>query len=104
VILAGSKHGRDIFSEFRKAAARIPESAHLANVPTADQSGTPRTEENKGWWRPADEHREKYSMGAGYYLKSSGHYSSGWLVCKVVRYGEKWGDDIYISLAQICLI
>jgi hypothetical protein len=29
------------------------------------------------------EHREKYSMGAGYYLKASGRYSTGWKVEKV---------------------
>jgi hypothetical protein len=28
------------------------------------------------------EHREKYSMGHGYYLKASGTYSSGWTVYK----------------------
>lgn len=28
------------------------------------------------------EHREKYSMGHGYYLKGSGRYSSGWIVRK----------------------
>lgn len=28
------------------------------------------------------EHREKYSMGHGYYLKGSGRYSSGWTVRK----------------------
>ena len=28
------------------------------------------------------EHREKYSMGAGYYLKAAGTYSTGWLVRK----------------------
>ena len=28
------------------------------------------------------EHREKYSMGAGYYLKAGGRYSSGWRVSK----------------------
>ena len=29
------------------------------------------------------EHREKYSMGAGYYLKGSGGYTTGWTVSKV---------------------
>lgn len=29
------------------------------------------------------EHREKYSMGAGYYLKDAGTYSTGWTVSKV---------------------
>ena len=33
--------------------------------------------------RESIEHREKYSMGAGYYLKASGGYSTGWTVSKV---------------------
>ena len=32
--------------------------------------------------RESIEHREKYSMGAGYYLKASGRYSTGWIVRK----------------------
>mgnify|MGYP001570459422 CR=1 FL=1 len=32
--------------------------------------------------RHSIEHREKYSMGAGYYLKASGTYSTGWKVEK----------------------
>lgn len=28
------------------------------------------------------EHREKWSMGAGYYLKASGRYTNGWTVSK----------------------
>lgn len=32
--------------------------------------------------RESVEHREKYSMGHGYYLKASGRYSSGWIVRK----------------------
>jgi hypothetical protein len=35
------------------------------------------------------EHREKYSMGAGYYLKASGRYSSGWKVVKSSWYPAK---------------
>lgn len=33
--------------------------------------------------RESIEHREKYSMGHGFYLKASGRYSSGWIVRKV---------------------
>jgi hypothetical protein len=33
--------------------------------------------------RESIEHREKYSMGHGYYLKASGRYGSGWVVRKV---------------------
>lgn len=65
VVLGWSRHGRDLFPELRKAAATYPETAHLA---TADEKA---------------EHREKYSMGAGYYLKAGWRDSSGWGVRKV---------------------
>lgn len=47
--------------------------------------------------RESIEHREKYSMGKGYYLKGSGSYSSGWTVSKMCI-GErtelvKWYTD-----------
>jgi hypothetical protein len=42
------------------------------------------TEMRFGWKIQSSsmEHREKYSMGAGYYLKASGRYSTGWKVEK----------------------
>lgn len=64
VLLAWSKHNRNLFSEMRKAAAKFGETAHLA---TADKSA---------------EHRENYSMGRGMFLQSGCGYS-GWRV-------EKW--------------
>lgn len=64
VLLAWSKHTRDLFSEMRKAAGRLEETAHLVDAPDSA------------------EHREKYSMGAGYYLTTGGRYR-GWRV-------EKW--------------
>lgn len=70
VIIGWSTHGRDLFPELRKAAATFPETADLA---TSDGSA---------------EHREKYSMGAGYYLKIGGRYRSGWKVCKRRLYGD----------------
>jgi hypothetical protein len=65
LILAWSKHERDLFPEMRKAAALAEETKHLATA------------------GPEAEHREKYSMGAGYYLKAEGTYSTGWKVEKV---------------------
>lgn len=55
VVIAFSKHNRDLFSELRKAAAdcSTPEIKALAVAPKEY------------------EHREKYSMGAGYYLGES---------------------------------
>jgi hypothetical protein len=64
VILGFSRHTRDLFPEMRKAAARYDATAHLADA------------------GPDAEHREKYSMGAGFYLKASHRYSSGWKVEK----------------------
>ncbi len=55
VILGFSTHKRDIFSEMRKHASNFEETAYLA-------------EYNEDY-----EHREKYSMGAGYYLGESNY-------------------------------
>lgn len=64
IVLCWSPHERDLFAEMRKAAALHPETAHLVD---ADDKA---------------EHREKYSMGAGYYLKNGWRDSSGWCVKK----------------------
>ncbi len=60
--LAYSKHTRDLFPEMRKACLKVAELHELANAP-------------EEW-----EHREKYSMGSGYYLSEFHH--SGWEVRK----------------------
>lgn len=66
VILGFSTHKRDIFSEMRKHASNFKETAYLAEY-NADY-----------------EHREKYSMGAGYYLGESKY--SGWIIEKCPIY------------------
>ena len=66
VILGFSTHKRDIFSEMRKYASNFKETACLS-------------EYNEKY-----EHREKYSMGAGYYLGESKYH--GWIVEKVPVY------------------
>ena len=66
VILGFSKHKRDIFSEMRKHATNFEETAYLADY-NADY-----------------EHREKYSMGNGYYLGESKYF--GWIIEKVSIY------------------
>lgn len=43
------------------------------------------------------EHREKYSMGAGYYLKGSGRYSSGWTVEKTGWFGGM-GESVEVAV------
>jgi hypothetical protein len=62
VILGFSNHTKDLFSEMRKHASNFEGTAYLI-------------EENKDY-----EHREKYSMGDGYYLGKSKY--SGWTVSK----------------------
>ncbi|MBG6172696.1 hypothetical protein IWQ55_000277 [Labrenzia sp. EL_208] len=71
VILGFSKHTRDLFPEMRKHARNYSETAHLA-----DASDTA-------------EHREKYSMGGGFYLKEGFRYSDGWKVSKHCFYGDR---------------
>lgn len=71
-ILAWSKTKRDLFPEMRKAAANFEETKHL--------SVRPAVEKDRQF--PSDEHREKHSMGHGYYLKASHRYASGWVVRK----------------------
>lgn len=69
VILGFSKHQRDIFSEMRKYASNFDETSHL-------------TEYNEDY-----EHREKYSMGHGFYLGES--YYSGWIIKKAPIYNRE---------------
>lgn len=103
VILGWSKHKRDLFPEMRKFADLIPETAHLKEPPSIDSNREPKTESNKSWWHPADEHREKYSMGHGYYLKAEGRYATGWLIRKITKYREGWSEYLYRSLTERCV-
>lgn len=102
IILGWSKHKRDLFSEMRKHAGKVPETAHLKDPPKLNSNREPKTEQNKSWWHPGDEHREKYSMGHGYYLKATGRYSTGWLVRKVCKNynSDTWPGHLYRSLAD----
>jgi len=69
VILGFSKHKRDLFSEMRKHAPNFAETAYLAEF-------------NENY-----EHREKWSMGDGYYLGESKY--SGWIIEKVPVYNRE---------------
>ncbi|SON54267.1 hypothetical protein HDIA_0726 [Hartmannibacter diazotrophicus] len=85
IILAFSKSTRDLFPELRNAALNHAETAHLATAP-----------ENA-------EHREKWSMGAGYYLKVGGRHSTGWQIRKLGLY-DRGADNIPMgewSLAEV---
>jgi hypothetical protein len=156
VFLAWSKHTKDLFSEMRKAARLLPETAHLGpgkdlytvRVVTVDDivtngsaywrgsyspwhtdlvdrsgktfetlaeaeafvaaAGKPNDISFEGktatfeWQidRKSVEHREKYSMGAGYYLKGSGRYSSGWTVEKTT-WLDGLGDPVTVAVADL---
>jgi hypothetical protein len=69
VILGFSTHKRDLFSEMRKVACNFEGTRYLS-------------EKNEDY-----ENREKYSMGAGYYLGASKY--SGWIIEKAQLYGSK---------------
>ena len=66
LILGFSKHKRDLFSEMRKYANNFEGTAYLAD------------------YKEDYEHREKYSMGNGYYLGKSSY--SGWIIEKSIIY------------------
>ncbi|MDL2262985.1 fusion protein [Bacteroidales bacterium OttesenSCG-928-I21] len=66
VIIGFSKHKRDIFSEMRKHASNFEGTAYLSEF-------------NEDY-----EHREKYSVGDGYYLGKSKY--SGWIIEKIPVY------------------
>lgn len=87
VILGFSKHTRDLFSEMRKYAGNFEETAYLS-------------EYNEDY-----EHREKYSMGDGYYLGESKY--SGWIIEKVRLYNrEPFIEDYAYTAGQeenICI-
>ena len=91
VILAPSFHKRDLFPEMRKAAALIEETRQFATVPS-------KPADANEWWHPEDEHREKYSMGHGYYLGNDRY--SGWQVSKEVFYKGTPTREDYICLAK----
>jgi hypothetical protein len=76
VLLAFSSHTKDLFSEMRKAARNFPETAALADA------------------GPEVEHREKWSMGAGYYLKGGNKYSDGWAVKKQRMWRPAGSNDL----------
>lgn len=82
VYLAYSSHKRDLFDEMRKASLNCDETKFLFDAP----------EEY--------EHREKYSMGSGYYL--GGHRYSGWEVRKISvdLTHQRVLDDLYIAAAE----
>ena len=81
IYLAFSENTRDLFPEMRKAARRYSETSFLADAP-------------KSW-----EHREKYSMGAGYYLGE--HHHSGWEIRKgTLQHNQNEFDMLCVAAAE----
>lgn len=101
IYLAFSSHKRDLFAEMRKACLNcdIEEIRAFAVVPTVNRNGDDKTEENAEYWEPSDEHREKYSMGAGYYLQE-GHSRSGWRISKNRYINLENCPDLYIATQE----
>lgn len=90
VYIGFSKHGRDLFPELRKAASNFEDTKHFSVVPESDGN------------TPEDEHREKYSMGAGYYLGDYKH-SNGWTIKKVSLSLDGAGYGVTLQTLQIAI-
>jgi hypothetical protein len=74
---------RDISPE-EPFTTRAAAEAFIAETGTPHEIDVDGVVKRFGWQITEEtvEHREKYSMGHGYYLKASGRYSSGWIVRK----------------------
>lgn len=162
VILGWSTHTKDLFAEMRKAAAKIPETAHLGpgkghfeswvllgadaqsngcaywkgsvshwhRELTEDdhgnrvvfqtrqeaeayiqEKGEPESISFEGviipfYWDIHEEdleHREKWSMGSGYYLKDGHSDSSGWSVKKIKKYRDQWDEGLFYAMGVRCI-
>lgn len=82
VLLAWSKHTRNLFPEMRKAASNWHKTKHLAAA-------------NDDF-----EHRENYSGGAGYYLKDGHSHRDGWAIKKISLDWSGHLDKIYMMLGS----
>lgn len=81
VILGFSTHTRDLFSEMRKYASNFPDTAYLAKK------------------KVEYEHREKYSMGAGYFLGESNY--EGWIIQKYpIKNRERTIEDFAYAAGE----
>jgi hypothetical protein len=92
IYLAFTSHKRDLFAEMRKACLNcdIEEIRAFADVPEFDSE---RQE------HPEDEHREKYSMGAGFYLMARGD-RNGWRISKDCYQTIEQPNALYIAGAE----
>lgn len=79
VILGFSKHKRDLFSEMRKFANNFEGTSYLAE------------------YNAEYENREKYSMGAGYYLGNNKY--DGWIIEKSPIYNRDYAIEEFAYIA-----
>ncbi|MDA0145968.1 hypothetical protein OCT63_17215 [Vibrio sp. RW] len=75
IVLAWSKHTRNLFPEMRKAAKNHEDTKHLADKETST------------------EHRENYSMGAGNYLTETDYIRFGLKIKKISFYTSNTRDE-----------
>lgn len=110
VYLAFSNHKRDLFAEMRKACLNSDdeEIQRFALAPEVNNNGVTQSEYIESMkeyyteaeavknWFPEDEHRNKYSMGDGYFLGTSSR--SGWKIRKIAL--SERNEDVYISTQE----
>ncbi|HIF5656372.1 hypothetical protein P5E07_16460 [Vibrio parahaemolyticus] len=84
IILAWSKHSRNLFPELRKACLNHPETAFL-NDP-----------------EKSVEHCERFAMGEGYYLTDTKYIRYGWQIKKRNFYRED-NKARYVPLGEIAI-
>lgn len=82
IVLAFSKHTRNLFSEMRKAAlnAELPEIRKLSHAPAT--------------W----EHRENYTGGHGFYLAESKY--CGWAIEKIALYNDEQLERFFCNAGK----
>ncbi|HIF9544694.1 TPA: LPD25 domain-containing protein [Photobacterium damselae] len=84
IILAWSKHSRNLFPELRKACLNHPETAFL-NEP-----------------EKSVEHRERFTMGDGYYLTDTKYIRYGWQVKKRYFYNVE-NKSRYVPMGELAV-
>ena len=85
IVLAFSTHTRDLFPEMRKAALNSDITAHLATAPDSA------------------EHRQKYSMGGGYFLKDGSRHGTGWKISKERFYSNATDPAANVPFGEWCV-
>jgi hypothetical protein len=113
----GSYYHKGSYSHWHQDLDRDEHSQHLVFSTRGDaenyikEKGEPYPISFSGqlipfYWEIEDrsiEHREKYSMGNGYYLKDGFGNSSGWAVRKAKKWNDKWDESYFVSIAERCV-